>query len=175
MSATLIAGAAAGAHQGTFSPDSLPRQVPRCHTLSCRRPPDLFPSYSTQLNGFKDSNLGDVRFLSPKRLSQQWMASLGDLTYPAPSSPRHHTRKDRFDRCMSSVTTGRESRRGSFPRARTWSRKRDYNYCKTRSPSFPAPRDPNPRLESGKPRAARVRGRPGPPPGTVEPSPGRPL
>ena len=93
------------------------------------------------------------------------MASLGDLTYPAPSSPRHHTPKDRFDRCMSSVTTGRESRRGSFPRARTWSRKRDYNYCNTRSPSFPAPRDPNPRLESGKPMAARVRGRPGPPPG----------
>ena len=137
VSATFIAGAAAGAHQGKFSPDSLPRQVPRCHTLSCRRPPDLFPSYSTQLNEFKNSSPGDVRFPSPKRLSQ-------DLTYPKPSSPRYHTRKDRFDWCLSSVTTdatsGRESRRGSFPRARTRSRKRDYNYCNTRSPSFLSPR-----------------------------------
>lgn len=102
-------------------------------------------------------------------------------TSPTPShpAPATTTRKDRFDRCLSSVTTDatsrRESRKGSFPRARTWSRKRDYNYCHTRSPSFLAPRYPNPRLESGKPRAARVRGRPGPQPGTEEPepSPGR--
>lgn len=167
------------AQRGKYSPDSLPRQVPSCHTLSCRRPPDLFPSYSTQLNEFKNCSPGDVRFPSPKRLSQAWMACLGDLTYPKPSSSRYHTRKDRFDGCLSSVTTdatsGRGSRRGSFPRARTWSRKRDYNYCNTRSPSFLAPRYPNPRLESGKPRAARVRGRPGSPPGTEEPepSPGR--
>ena len=102
-------------------------------------------------------------------------------TSPTPShpGPATTTRKDRFDRCLSSVTTDAtsrpESRRRSFPRARTWSRQRDYNYCNTRSPSFLAPRYPNPRLESGKPRAARVRGRPGPQPGTEEPepSPGR--
>lgn len=168
MSVTFIAGSAAGA-QGKFSPDPLTRQVSSCHTLASRRPPDHFPSYQTQLNEF--NGLQSQR--SPISETQETLSVVNGgslkvsgrlqagILRPLPTL-RHppHTRKDQFDRCVSSVTTdatsGRESRRENFPRARTWSKRRDYSNCYARSPSFPAPQYPNPRPEVGKPRAARA-------------------
>ena len=174
MSVTFIAGSAAGA-QGKFSPDPLTRQVSSCHTLASRRPPDHFPSYRTQLNEFNglqsqrspisetQETLSVVNGGSLKvsgRLQAGILRPSPTLRPPRPPPPPPHSRKDQVDRCVSSVTTdatsGRESRRGNFPRARTWSKRRDYSNCYTRSPSFPAPQYPNPRPEGGKPRAARA-------------------